>query len=87
MIGNQTWDGSGDKKRFSLCGKVPQKLKKGKPITVKCDTPLLGSHLAVYLPKKRSALTLCEVDAHVLGDQRRPTQEDCVSKSSFSIRA
>lgn len=68
MVGNQTWDGSGDRKRFSLCGKVPSKVKRGSPIVIQCTTPLKGTNVAVYLPKKRTALSICEVDVSLQSD-------------------
>jgi len=75
-VGNTTWNGSGDKKRFSLCGRVPKEIKRGSPITVSCSTPVFGKYIAVYLPKKRASLSLCEVDAMVDGD-RVPNRSDC----------
>ena len=68
MIGNSQWKGSGDAKRFSLCGKVPMSYPRGTPIKVQCTTPIAGKYIAVYLPKKRAALSICEVDVSLAGD-------------------
>lgn len=65
MVGNTTWTGSGSRKSFTECGRVPSTISRGQRITVTCSQPLEGSYVAVYLPKVRTSLTLCEVDAAI----------------------
>jgi hypothetical protein len=76
-VGNTTWNGSGDKKRFSLCGTVPQEFRRGSPITVSCSKPVFGKYIAVYLPKKRASLSLCEVDAMVQAPDQEKKASEC----------
>ena len=68
MIGDSPWKWSGDAKRFSLCGKVPMSYPRGAPIKIQCTTPTEGMYIAVYLPKKKAALSICEVDVSLQDD-------------------
>lgn len=77
MVGNQPWKGSGDAKRFSLCGKVPMSYPRGTSIKVQCNVPLKGKYIAVYLPKKRAALSICEVDVTLLQGPSKSTRDGC----------
>ena len=79
-VGNQKWSGSGDAKYFELCGKVPGTISRGTPIQVQCSRPVNGMHIAIYLPKKRTSLSICEVD--VLMDRNTTGSEiGCQRKS------
>lgn len=63
MVGNATWTGSGSKKKFVECGRVPDSgIARGGRMTIMCSTPVVGSTIAVFLPKTRTSLVLCEVD-------------------------
>jgi hypothetical protein len=64
-VGSSPWKSARSRSRFKQCGKVPGRgLKPGQRVVVKCKgTGVVGSHVAVYLPKKKKSLVLCEVDA------------------------
>lgn len=77
MVGNQTWDGSGDRKRFTLCGKVPVSPNNSR-IKVQCSSPIEGTDIAIYLPKKKAVLSLCEVDAFLQESVPKSQHQDCI---------
>lgn len=64
-VGSSPWKGASSRSLFKRCGKVPGRgLKPGQRVIVKCrGTGVVGSRVAVYLPKKKKSLVLCEVDA------------------------
>lgn len=63
LIGNTSWVGAKSKSAFVLCGNVPQSgIPWGQRMTIQCEKPVTGLYVAVYLPKKRTSLMLCEVD-------------------------
>ena len=77
MVGDTPWKGSGDAKRFSLCGKVPMSYPRGIPVKVQCTTPIKGKHIVVYLPKKKAALSICEVDVSLVDGPNKYQREGC----------
>lgn len=82
MIGDTPWTGSGDAKRFGLCGKVPMSYPRGAPVKVQCTTPTNGKYIAVYLPKKKAALSICEVDVALLDSPIKDQRDGCRTPSS-----
>lgn len=75
MVGNETWTGSGSRSKFEECGTVPDSgIAWGKRMTIQCNAPLVGNHIAVYLPKRRTSLVLCEVDVVTTGGDLAPAR-------------
>ncbi|KDD76406.1 hypothetical protein H632_c236p0 [Helicosporidium sp. ATCC 50920] len=63
MIGDQPWTSSASVNNFKLCGVVGSKVPAGARTVITCPFAIRGRYLAVFLPKKQTALTICEVDA------------------------
>jgi subtilisin family serine protease len=62
-VGNTPWTSRRNATSFTECGRIPGSgISGGLRMTIKCSKPVVGSHVAVYLPKERTALVLCEVD-------------------------
>ena len=65
-VGNTTWTSRNSRANFTECGRVPSSgIPAGQRMTIKCTKPIFGSQVAVYLPKERTSLVLCEVDVTV----------------------
>ena len=63
LVGDSTWTGSGSRANFQECGRIPDSgIPQGQRMTVKCARTLTGSRVAIYLPKSKTSLVLCEVD-------------------------
>jgi subtilisin family serine protease len=62
-VGRTPWTSRKSASNFTECGRVPSSgISAGLRMTIRCNTPVVGAHVAVYLPKERTALVLCEVD-------------------------
>jgi subtilisin family serine protease len=62
-IGNGAWTGVESKASFTECSRVPaQGIPRGQRSTITCNSPIKGSSVAIYLPKIKTSLILCEVD-------------------------
>jgi hypothetical protein len=65
LVGNGSWAGPGQASggRFAECAQVSAaSVARGQRIALTCSRALVGDTVAVYLPKLKTALTLCEVD-------------------------
>lgn len=64
MLGNESWVGLESIENFVDCAEVPEeRLYRGLRTTLKCAAPTVAKHVAVYLPKTNTSLSICEVDA------------------------
>jgi len=73
-IGNSPWINRKNATSFTRCGRVPSSgISAGQRMTIKCKKPVVGSHVAVYLPKVRTALVLCQVDVTLKDDSAAPS--------------
>lgn len=65
-VGTGSWTGISSRTRggFVVCGKIPSKgLKAGQRVVVACGGDgVVGSSVAVYLPKGKTSLGVCQVD-------------------------
>jgi subtilisin family serine protease len=63
LVGNTSWVGPSSRSAFRLCGKVPSDgIPRGQRLTLSCPNAYPARYVAVYLPKLKTSLTLCEVD-------------------------
>ena len=63
LLGNTTWLGLRSHSDFVECGRLPfQDTYRGLRQTVICSNPQNVRYVAIYLPKIKTSLTLCEVD-------------------------
>jgi thermitase len=73
-VGNTPWTHRKNATSFTECGRVPSSgISGGLRMTIKCTKPVVGSHVAVYLPKERTALVLCEVDVTLKDPSATPS--------------
>jgi len=62
-VGNSNWSSADSRTSFTECGRVATEgIPRGQRTTITCDSPIKGSSVAIYLPKFKASLILCEVD-------------------------
>ncbi|KAL4513511.1 hypothetical protein Ndes2526B_g07562 [Nannochloris sp. 'desiccata'] len=62
-IGNGAWTSADSRASFTECGRVAAEgIPRGQRTTITCNSPTKGSSVAIYLPKLKTSLILCEVD-------------------------
>jgi hypothetical protein len=62
-VGDGVWSGADSRTSFTECGRVAAEgIPRGQRTTITCNSPIRGSTVAVYLPKVKTSLILCEVD-------------------------
>ncbi len=62
-VGNVAWRGPESRANFTECGRVAvEGISRGQRATITCNMPINGSSVAIYLPKLKTSLILCEVD-------------------------
>lgn len=76
-IGNNVWSGAESRASFTECGRVAADgIPRGQRTTIACSTPIQGSTVAIYLPKFKTSLILCEVDVTLEGGGIAPASAD-----------
>lgn len=62
-VGSAAWDGPTSRANFTRCGVVPKGLTPGQRVVVTCaGSGVAGNRVAIYLPRSKKSLVLCEVD-------------------------
>ena len=62
-VGDGAWTSAESRTSFTECGRVATEgIARGQRATITCNSPIKGSSVAIYLPKLKTSLILCEVD-------------------------
>jgi hypothetical protein len=83
LLGASNWTGPASEADFQLCSAVPASgVPRGQRMTFVCGGPegIRASQVAIYLPKKFTSLTLCEVDV-TLGELGASAQRKVALRS------
>ena len=63
FVGNTTWTGYPSVESFTECSQIPLAgIPRGQRMTFQCSNAIQGTTIAIFLPKIKTSLILCEVD-------------------------